>query len=29
MKKENITDGFEQELIVSFVRNLMFLHGMD
>ena len=29
MKKENITDGFEQELIVSFVRNLMLLHGMD
>lgn len=29
MKRENITVGFEQEFIVSFVRNLVFLHGMN
>lgn len=29
MKRENITDGFKQEFFVSFVRNLVFLHGMN
>lgn len=29
MKKENITDGFKQELIVHFVRNRVLLDGMD